>query len=97
MIESGFPTPTGCSAPVAVGQAGRAVGVADEEPPDLAGRKPENPRRLVERQAAGDEVVENVGAVPVPRIGLDLSVLGFHAPEGDKVTGRLRGDSFTGR
>lgn len=79
----------GRSAPVAVGQARRAVGMADDEAPDLAGREPEDPRRLVERQAAGDQVVENVGAVPVPRIGLGLSVLRFHASEGDKVAGRL--------
>ena len=44
---------------------------------------------IVERQAPGDHVVENVGAVPTLRVGLGLSFLRFHAPEGDKVAGRL--------
>ena len=61
-------------APVAVDEARRAVGVADDEAPDLAGREPEDPRRLVEGQAAGDHEVQDVGAV------LGLSVLGFHDP-----------------
>ena len=79
----------GWSPPVAVDQAGRAVGVAGDEAPDLAGRELEDPRRLVEGQAAGDHMIEDVRAVPPPHVGLGQSVTVLHAPEGDKVAGRL--------
>ena len=79
----------GRPAPVAVGERRRTVGVAGDQAVDLTGRKAEDLRPLVERQAASDDVMEDVGAVLTPRVGLGLSVLGFHAPEGDKVAGRL--------
>jgi hypothetical protein len=64
-----------------VDEARRTVGVTDDEAPHLAGREPEDHRRLVEGQAARDEAVEDVGAVPTLRVGLGLSGLGFHATE----------------
>ena len=79
----------GRPAPIAVGERRRTVGVAGDQAVDLTGRKAEDLHRLVERQAAGDDMVENVGAVLTPRVGLGLSVLGFHAPEGDRIAGRL--------
>ena len=76
-------------AAVAVGERARILHVAGEQAADLAGREPEDPRRLLDRQAAGDDVLEYIATVLGPRVQLGLSVLGFHAPEGDKVTGRL--------
>ena len=40
-------------------------------------------------QAAGDHVVEDVRAVPALRVGLGLPIRVFHAPDSDKVAGRL--------
>jgi hypothetical protein len=59
-------------APIAVGERRRPVGVADDQAVDLPGREPEDLRRLVERQAAGDDVVENVRAVLTPHVRIPL-------------------------
>ena len=78
-------------------ETGRSVGaIPFEQPADLADRQVEDPGRLLGRQSPGQDVVEDVEAVL--RSGVQGDRLPrFHAIEGDKVTGRLAGDTFTGR
>ena len=60
-------------------------------PPAFGRRRAPDPAAagIVPGHAAGDHEVEDVGAVPTLRVGLGLSVLAFHAPEGDDVAVRL--------
>ncbi len=82
---------------VAVDQAGRAIGpIVSEQPADLADRQAQDAGRLLGRQSSGQDVVEDVQALL--RSGVQGDRLPrLHAIEGDKVTGRLAGDTFTGR
>ena len=63
---------------------------------DLADREVQDTGRLLGRESAAQDVVENVE--PLLRSGVQGDRLPrFHTIEGDKITGRLAGDTFTGR
>ena len=82
---------------VAVDEA-RGVGgsIPAEQAADLADRECQDPRRLLGREPSRQDVVEDVQAML--RFGVQGDRLPrFHTLEGDKVTGRLAGDTFTGR
>jgi len=82
---------------VAVDEPGEPVGAKGrQQPAGLAHREPQDPCRLVRGDPAGIEVLQDVEAPLRPGIHPDR-VPRLHTIEGDKVTGRLRGDRFTGR
>ena len=59
------------------------------------GREGEDPGRLLGREPTGQDMVEDEEPVLGPSVGRSRSVLGFHAPDSDKVAGRLtRTDSL---
>jgi hypothetical protein len=101
-LDQSVPQVIGCPmsghAPgVAMDQACEPLGPkCGQQPADLAHREPQDPRRLVRGDPAGIKVLQDVEAPLRPGIHPDR-VPRLHAIEGDKVTGRLRGDTFTGR
>jgi Predicted transcriptional regulators len=82
---------------VAVDETGRTVGaIPFEQAADLAHREVQHAGRLGGRESTAQDVVED--EEPVLRSGVqDDRLPRFHTIEGDKVTGRLWGDTFTGR
>jgi len=61
--------------------------VAGQQAFDLPARAPEDPGGLVDADVARCHMLEDEGAVLRPPIGVWVSP--FHAPDGDKVAGRL--------
>lgn len=76
-------------AAVAVGETRLAVGRSGEEAADLAGREAEDGGGLPDRQAAVHDMLEHERSMLGPSVGRGRAVLGIHAPDGDKVAGRL--------
>jgi hypothetical protein len=86
----GFVEPIGWRpSTVAVGETGWTIGVTGEEAADLAGRQREDGGSLIDRQATVHDMLEHERSMLGPCVGRCLSVPWFHAPDGDKVAGRL--------
>lgn len=82
---------------VAVGEPGRSfTPERRDEPPDLADRQLEQPRGGTDVESPVEDLGDDIEAVLRPRVQRDR-LPRLHEIESDKVTGRLRGDSFTGR
>jgi hypothetical protein len=85
-----FVEPIGwCPPAVAVGETCRAVDMANDETPDLARREGEDGGGLLDRQATVHDMLEHEGSMLGPSVGRGRFAVGFHAPDGDKVAGRL--------
>jgi hypothetical protein len=78
-----------CPPTVAVGEVGWAIGVTGEEAADLAGREGEDGGGLLDCQATVHDMLEHERSMLGPGVGRGRVVLGFHAPDGAKVAGRL--------
>ena len=78
-----------CPAAVAVREAGPTLDRSGQQAPHLAGREGEDRGGLVDRQAAGEDMLEHERPMLGPSVGRRWFVVAFHAPDGDKVAGRL--------
>lgn len=82
---------------VAVDETGRVVdAISSEQAADLADRQVEDPGRLLGCQSTGQDVGEDAQALLCSGVQGDR-LPRYHAIEGDKITGCLAGDTFTGR